>query len=117
MKRILDRATDRFVAAQSTARAFGICAALFAGYCLAGQRIPGTPHAPWFDPYPYPFLVTFVSLWAILLGIAVLKTGKVIENWMDVHIARLEALEERILARLDAIEKEGNRCNGRTNEP
>ena len=100
MSRFLDRLTDAFVAAQSTARAFGVCAFFFLAYIVAGQRVPGTPHLPFFDPFPYAFLVTFVSLWAILLGIAVLKTGKVIEGWMEEHIVHMEEMEERVMCAL-----------------
>ena len=62
-----------FVRLHRGERAFDIVALLFLGYCVMGLQ----PWLPWFDRYPYPFLVTAVSLWAILLAMAVLTVVEV----------------------------------------
>lgn len=96
-----DRFIHWFARVNGGKRCFYGSAALIAAYLLIGQRLPGLPHLPSFDPYPFVFLTFVLSLWANLQNIALQFTGQgitdqttAIQRLQEAHLAHIERLLE-----------------------
>lgn len=94
---------DRFIAwfarVNGSKRCFYGSAALIAVYLLCGQRLPGLPHLPSFDPYPFIFLTFALSLWANLQNIALQYTGQGITD----HAIEIQRRQEAHLAHIERL--------------